>query len=95
MCCHHKLLEFEFLGLLPWEALVGEMPILRRPAIDGVGQVQLLDNNAWTEIKVVANSSQRIAQSKLPAFYSHQLNIRSNQIFMGGNQAKSFQLGWL
>ena len=60
MCCHHKLLEFEFLGLLPWETLVGEMPVLRRPAIDGVGQVQLLDNNAWTEIKVVANDGHQL-----------------------------------
>ena len=30
------------------------MPILCREGIDGVGEVQLLDDNTWTQVEVVA-----------------------------------------
>lgn len=45
-------LELECLGLFPSEALIGEMTVLRRLAIDGSGEVELLDDDARSEVKV-------------------------------------------
>lgn len=48
-------LELEGLGLLPGEALVGEVTVLGRLVVDGTGKVELLDNDTGTEIEVLAN----------------------------------------
>jgi hypothetical protein len=48
-------LEFEDLGLLPAEALVREVSILGCLEIDGLGQVELLDNHTRAEIKVLVD----------------------------------------
>lgn len=51
-----QTLPFQGLGLLPGEFLVCEMTILGSTAVDGVGEVQLLDNHTRSEVKVVANN---------------------------------------
>ena len=45
-------LELERFGLFPGEALVGEMTVLCRLAIDWSGEVKLLDNNTRSEVEV-------------------------------------------
>ena len=48
-------LKGQVLGLLPGEALVGEVTVLGGPAVDGVGQVEFLDDDTRSEIEVVAD----------------------------------------
>jgi len=49
-------LELERLGLLPAEALVGaEVAVLSGLEVDGLGEVELLDNDTGTEVEVVAD----------------------------------------
>jgi hypothetical protein len=48
-------LELESLGLLPGEALVGEVTVLGGLEVDGLGKVELLDNDTGAEIKVLAD----------------------------------------
>ena len=46
----------ESLGLLPGEGLVGEMSILGRLEVDGLGQVELLDDDTRSEVEVLGNN---------------------------------------
>lgn len=46
-------LELQGLGLFPGEALVAEVAVLGGLVVDGVGEVQLLDNDTRSEVKVV------------------------------------------
>lgn len=49
-------LELELLGLLPREALVStEVAVLGRLAVDGLGQVKLLNDDTGSEVEVVPN----------------------------------------
>lgn len=48
-------LELEGLRLLPGELLVGEVTVLGGLEVDGLGQIELLDNDTGTEVKVVAD----------------------------------------
>ena len=48
-------LEFQFLGLLPSETLVAEMPILGCPAVDRIDEIKLLDNDTGSEIEVLVD----------------------------------------
>lgn len=48
-------LEFESLGLLPGEALVGEVSVLCSLEVDGLGQVELLHNDTRSQIEVVVD----------------------------------------
>jgi len=45
-------LEFQSLWLLPCEALVGEVTVLGGLEVDWLGQVEILDNDTRSEIKV-------------------------------------------
>jgi len=52
----HLNLELESLRLLPAEALVGaEVAVLGSLEVDGLGKVELLDNNTGTHVEVVAD----------------------------------------
>ena len=46
-------LELESLGLFPGEALVAKVAILGGSAVDGVSEVQFLDNDTGSEVEVV------------------------------------------
>lgn len=49
-------LELEGLGLLPGEALVGaKVAVLGRLEVDGLGEVELLDNDTGAEVEVGAD----------------------------------------
>lgn len=49
-------LELEGLGLLPGEALVGaKVAVLGRLEVDGLGKVELLDNDTGAEVEVGAD----------------------------------------
>ncbi len=56
-CANIKVvhLELELLGLLPGERLVGEVTVLSGCVVDGVGEVQLLDNDTRAEVKVLVD----------------------------------------
>lgn len=56
-CCR---LELELSWLLPAEVLVGEVAVLGRLAVDGLGEVQVLDNHTGTHVKVVANDLDKL-----------------------------------
>lgn len=45
-------LVLEGLGLLPGEVLVGEVAVLGGLAVDGLGEVELLDNDTGTHVEV-------------------------------------------
>ena len=45
-------LELEDLGLLPAEVLVGEVAVLGGLEVDGLGQVELLDDDARSQVEV-------------------------------------------
>ena len=53
-------LELELLGLLPGEILVGEVTVLGGCVVDGVGEVQLLDDDTGTEIKVLVDDLNKL-----------------------------------
>ena len=53
-------LELELLGLLPGEVLVGEVAILGGCVVDGVGEVQLLDNDTRAEVKVLVDDLNKL-----------------------------------
>jgi hypothetical protein len=48
-------LEFQLLGLLPSEALVAEVAVLGSSAVDGVDEIELLDNNTGSEIEILVD----------------------------------------
>lgn len=48
-------LDDELLGLLPGKVLVGEVTVLCRLEVDGLGKVELLDNDTGTHIKVLVD----------------------------------------
>lgn len=49
-------LEVELLGLLPGEVGVGEVAVLGRLAVDGLDEVELLDNDTGAHVEVVADN---------------------------------------
>lgn len=49
---HSSNLELEGLGLLPGEVGVGEVTVLGSLAVDGVGEVKLLDNDTRAHVEV-------------------------------------------
>ena len=49
---HSSNLELEGLGLLPGEVGVGEVTVLGSLAVDGVGEVKLLDNDTGAHVEV-------------------------------------------
>lgn len=53
-------LELELLGLLPGEVLVGEVTVLGGLVVDGVGQVQFLDDDTGTEIEIVEDDLDKL-----------------------------------
>jgi hypothetical protein len=53
-------LELELLGLLPGEVLVGEVAVLGGCVVDRVGEVQLLDNDTRTEVKVLVDNLNKL-----------------------------------
>ena len=55
-------LEAQSLWLLPGEALVGEVAVLGSLTVDWVGQVELLDNDTWTHVEVVANDLNKLCR---------------------------------
>jgi len=48
-------LELEGLGLLPGEALIGEMAILGRLEVYWVDKIEILDNNTRAKVEVIPN----------------------------------------
>jgi hypothetical protein len=50
-----RSLELKLLRLLPGEVLVGEVPVLSGLVVDGLGEIELLDNDTRSHIKVVAD----------------------------------------
>lgn len=48
-------LELESSWLLPGEVLVGEVAVLGRLAVDGLGEVQVLDDDTGTHVEVLAD----------------------------------------
>jgi len=42
--------------LFPCEALIAEVTVLGSPAIDGVGEVEFLDNDTGSEVKVLEDN---------------------------------------
>lgn len=56
-------LELQGLGLLPAEALVGaEVAVLGRLEVDGLGQVELLDNDTGSQVKVVTDDLDQLVR---------------------------------
>jgi hypothetical protein len=53
-------LELKLLWLLPGEALVGEVPVLRGLEVDGLGEVELLDNDTGSHVEVVADDLDKL-----------------------------------
>ena len=53
-------LVFELAGLLPGEALVGEMAVLGRHSVDGVDEVEFLDDHTGAEIEVLADDADKL-----------------------------------
>lgn len=52
----HKIhLELEGLWLLPAEILVGEVTVLCGLEVDWLGEVELLDDNTWSEVEVLVD----------------------------------------
>ena len=47
------LSEGQGLGLLPGEALITEMSVLRGPAINRVDEVELLHDDAWPHVEIL------------------------------------------
>lgn len=59
-------LELELLRLLPGEALVGtEVTVLGRLAVDGLGKVQLLDDDTRSKVEVVADDLDKLVRGLL------------------------------
>lgn len=53
-------LKFERLGLFPSEALVREMAVLRSLEVDWSGKVELLDDDARSEVEVVLDDVDKL-----------------------------------
>lgn len=53
-------LELELLGLLPSEALVGEVTVLSGLEVDGVREVELLHDDTRTEVKVLVDDRDKL-----------------------------------
>jgi hypothetical protein len=58
-------LELELLGLLPSELLVGEVAVLGRLVVDGVGKVELLDDDTGTEVEVLEDNLNKLLRGFL------------------------------
>ena len=54
-CFLALFLKLQCLRLLPGEALVGEMSVLRRSAVYRIGQIQLFNDHTWSQIEVVSD----------------------------------------
>ncbi len=50
-----RCLELELLWLLPGEVGVGEVAVLRRLEVDRLDEVELLDDDTWSHVEVVAD----------------------------------------
>jgi hypothetical protein len=50
-----RYLELELLGLLPGEFLVGEVAVLGRLEVDGVDEVEFLDDDTGAEVEVLVD----------------------------------------
>lgn len=55
-------LELQGFGLLPVEVLVGEMAVLGRLAVDGLGEVEFLDDDAGPEVEVVEDDADELGR---------------------------------
>ena len=53
-------LVFQSARLLPGEALVSEMAVLRSLEVDWLGKIEFLDNNTWPHVEVVANDLNKL-----------------------------------
>ncbi len=58
-------LELELLGLLPTEVLVSEVSVLGGLEVDWLGQVELLDNDTWSKVKVLVDDLNQLVRSLL------------------------------
>lgn len=58
-------LELEGAWLLPGEVLVGEVTVLGRLAVDGGGEVELLDNDTGSQVEVLANNLDELFRALL------------------------------
>ena len=56
-------LQLKLLGLLPGEVGVGEVSVLGRLAVDGLDEVELLDNDTGPEVKVLVDDSDELFRS--------------------------------
>jgi hypothetical protein len=55
-------LELKLLGLLPGEALVGEVTVLGGRVVNGVGKVEFLDDDTGAEIEVVLDDLNKLVR---------------------------------
>jgi len=72
-------LELQLLGLLPGEALVGEVAVLSGLVVDGVGEVEFLDNHTGTEVEVVADDLDELVRGLVGGavgLYEHGKRLR-------------------
>ena len=53
-------LELELLGILPRESLAPEMTVSGGLLVDGVLQLEVLDDSAWAEIEVLLDDVQKL-----------------------------------
>ena len=60
-----KSLKFQRLRLFPGEVLVGEVAVLRRLVVDRLDQIQLLDNDTWSHVEVVADDRHQFVRRLL------------------------------
>lgn len=58
-------LKLELLGLLPSKALVGEVTVLSGLEVDGVNEVQLLDNDTGAEVEVLVDNLHKLVRGLL------------------------------
>lgn len=55
-------LELERLWLLPAEVLVGEVTVLGGLEVDRLGQVELLDDDSWSEVEVLVDDGDELVR---------------------------------
>lgn len=58
-------LELQNLGLLPSEVLVGEVAVSGRGVVDGVRQVELLDDDSRAQVKVIPDNLDKLLRRLL------------------------------
>ncbi len=57
------ILKGQLLGLLPGEFLVREMSVLGRPEVDGLGQIEFLDDHAGPHVEVLLDDSHQFVRA--------------------------------